>query len=109
MKRTLLASVSAAIALAMTGWAADEGKADATAAQKAWNFRLAPSSGPLLGEATDAPKAPHFAISINAKLQRKGQGEPLATEAPRLWWTGDFMTPLERSRFVIPRSDRVRE
>jgi hypothetical protein len=101
------------VLLTVPGISADEpSKAGAAAGTNnpGWNFKLTPNSGPLLAEpAGPAKAAPPFAIQRNTKLQRKGEGEPTFTAPPLMWWTGDYMTPLEKSRMVIPRSDRVRQ
>ena len=79
-----------------------------TSGNPGWDFKLTPNSGPLLSEPVNPEKAPLFGVPFNSKVQRKGQGEPTFT-LPHVWWTGDYLTPLEKSRRVIPRSDRVRE
>jgi len=81
-----------------------------------WKFKLTPNSAPVFAEreiqsdpSAAKAAAPLFDLQFNSKLRRKGQGEPILVELPRVWWTGDFLTPLEKSRRVIPRSDRVRD
>jgi hypothetical protein len=85
-----------------------------------WSFKLAPNSGPTL-ESKDTkalePALPDasitaprlFDIRTNTRVLRKGvNGEPIMVELPRSWWIGDYLTPLEKSRLVIPPSNKVR-
>ena len=123
MKRALAGGFTAMILLTAMAFSADEPPkaAPPTTTRSAgvvenpgWNFKLAPNSGPIIVERpgpTDAATAgqPPFAFQWNTKLQRRGQGEPTSIGLPRVWWTGDYLTPLEKSRRIIPRSDRVRE
>ena len=81
-----------------------------------WKFKVTPNPAPIFAERESQSEpgavkaaAPLFDFGYNTRLRRKGDGEPILVELPRVWWTGDFLTPLEKSRRVIPRSDRVRD
>jgi len=84
-----------------------------------WEYGLAPNSEPSLGLENTLPEqflilngvtfeadSPNFHTGV--RLPSAARGEPLFVNDRRVWPVGDYLTPLEQSRLVIPPSNRVR-
>jgi tetratricopeptide (TPR) repeat protein len=84
-----------------------------------WDYRLDPNSDSslrlenilpdrlsILNAITLEPDSPNLPTAV--RLPSALRGEPLFVIDHRVWPVGDFLTPLEQSRLVIPPSRRVR-